>query len=184
MKVIVFDVDCTLTKEHVSARIHEMLKKHDMDVVMRALRAHDELIADGVRVAVPMRDFVDYCRINDVRIALGSFGYAPYVEHVADVMESWWPSLQLLWLRDAKGARVLMTPSMFGHPDGTNALRNKNRMLLHVCELASVPFTHVMLVDDSVENVQAASRHGAGVYHVTNPHGLVGEDWRYICMRL
>jgi FMN phosphatase YigB (HAD superfamily) len=186
--VVVFDVDCTLTREHVSARINAARKqtgnKLSVEQCVAALPPNEKLVCDAVRHEQAMMDFLHFCRVNRIALAFASFGYHAYVDQLAHDMTHWLPALRKQWLKRDDGSLVVLTPRDFGAREGADGLRNKNRMLLHAATVAQVPSSCVLLVDDSVENVAASSVAGTHGYLVTNPNGMTRQDWQHICARL
>lgn len=186
--VVLFDVDCTLTREHVASRIIAMRKESyeqlSVEECVESLPPNEKLVCSGVRCEHAMMDFLHYCRVNRIAIAIGSFGYHAFIDRLVSDMNLWLPALQEQWLRYGNGDPVVLTPHDFQFREGGNTLRNKNRMLLHAARVARVAPTRVLLVDDSVENVTACNAVGVHGYLVTDPYGLTRQDWRHICARL
>lgn len=175
--MVVFDMDHTLTAQHVTGNTLRMTP--EQRVAYMRTQPDEVVLAPGVLDRTAFGTFLQVVHDKAAKITFATFGFDELVRDVyMRLLERYGAALASVVALDHNRRPVVQTPSMYGKRDGSNDLGHKNRMLERIRREymeEDTPPDHVLLVDDSAANVNKAREAGYRVYR-SSPRGLSTAD--------
>lgn len=171
--ILSIDFDNTISKITLPSEIYRI--QNDMNPLKFKKTINKIIKKYGIEAVIsqPFLDnyFINYLRKikkeNNVKIIITSYGIKKGINEI----------LQLLDIGDIFD--YILTPQDFNLKDGYdhfNALDGKNKMILKIQNKYNVPKDKIILVDDSLRNIESANNAGYMISFVKDRNGMIKQN--------